>query len=72
MQAIRNLVCVEGRGRISWSGLTQDITMGSRVFQCGVELAWRRGCVMDCHTMAQGSIRGGNGIKTELHVFSGK
>ena len=32
----RLLVCVEGRGRISQSGLTQDIKMGSYVFQCDV------------------------------------
>ena len=30
----RSLVCVEGRGRISQSGLTKDIKMGSCVFQC--------------------------------------
>ena len=34
-----------------------------------VELAWRGGCVMDCHATAQGSIPGGNGVKTELHVL---
>ena len=28
-----------------------------------VELAWRRGSVMDCHMTAQGSIPGGNGVK---------
>ena len=32
----RSLVFVEGRGRISRSGLTQDIKMGSCVFQCDV------------------------------------
>ena len=31
-----SLVCVEGPGRISRSGLTQDIKMGSCVFQCDV------------------------------------
>ena len=35
-QVERSLVCVEGRGRISRSGLTQDIKMGSCVFQCDV------------------------------------
>ena len=32
----RSMVCVEGLGRISRSGLTQDIKMGSCVFQCDV------------------------------------
>ena len=36
LTASRSLVCVEGRGRISRSGLTQDIKMGSCVFQCDV------------------------------------
>ena len=36
----RLLVCVEHRGRISWSGLTQDIKMGSCVFQCDVPHQW--------------------------------
>ena len=36
----RSLVCVEGQGRISWSGLTQDIKMGSCVFQCDVPHQW--------------------------------
>ena len=35
-QVERSLVCVEGQGRISRSGLTQDIKMGSCVFQCDV------------------------------------
>ena len=34
-----------------------------------VELAWRTGSVMDWHAMARGSIPGGNGVKTELHVL---
>ena len=34
------LVCVEGRGRISRSGLTQDIKMVSCVFQCDVPHQW--------------------------------
>ena len=29
-----------------------------------VELAWRSGCVMDCHATARGSIPGGKGVKT--------
>ena len=33
------------------------------------ELAWPSGCVMDCHTMARGSIPGGNSVQTELHVL---
>ena len=33
------------------------------------ELAWRSGIVRDCHTTARGSIPGGNGVFTELHVF---
>ena len=36
----RSLVCVEGQGRISRSGLTQDIKMGSCVFQCDVPHQW--------------------------------
>ena len=39
-QVERSLVCVEGRGRISRSGLTQDIKMGSCVFQCDVPHQW--------------------------------
>ena len=31
---------VEGRGRISRSGLAQDIKMGSSVFQCDVPHQW--------------------------------
>ena len=30
------LVCVEGRGLISQSGLNQDINMGSCIFQCDI------------------------------------
>ena len=33
-------MCVEGRRRISWSGLTQDIKMGSYVIQCDVPHKW--------------------------------
>ena len=40
LTASRSLVCVEGRGRISRSGLTQDIEIGSCVFQCGVPHQW--------------------------------
>ena len=36
----RSLVCVEGLGRISQLGLTQDIIMGSCVFQCCVPHQW--------------------------------
>ena len=39
-QVERSLVCVEGRGRISRWGLTQDIKMGSCVFQCDVPHQW--------------------------------
>ena len=39
-QVERSLVCVEGRGRIFRSGLTQDIKMGSCVFQCDVPHQW--------------------------------
>ena len=35
-----------------------------------VELPWRSGSVMDCHATALGSIPGGNGVFTELHVLS--
>ena len=31
---------MEGQGRISQSGLTQDIEMGSSVFQCDVPHRW--------------------------------
>ena len=34
-----------------------------------VELAWRSGSVMDCHATTRGSIHGGNGVFTELHVL---
>ena len=34
-----------------------------------VELAWCSVSVMDCHAKAQGSIPGGKGVITELHVF---
>ena len=33
------------------------------------ELAWRSGSIMDCHATAWGSIPGGNGVFTELHVL---
>ena len=33
------------------------------------ELAWRNGSAMDCHATAWGSIHGGEGVKTELHVL---
>ena len=33
-------MCVEGRGMISRSGLTKDIKMDSRVFQCDVPHQW--------------------------------
>ena len=36
----RSLVCVEGWGRIYRSGLTQDIKMGSCVFQYDVPHQW--------------------------------
>ena len=34
-----------------------------------VELAWRSGSVMDCHTTTRGSIPGGNGVFTEVQVL---
>ena len=43
--------------------------MFNLVFNIGVELAWRSGCVMDCNATACGSIPGGNGVKTELNVL---
>ena len=33
------------------------------------ELAQRNSNVMDCPATARGSIPGGNGVKTELHVL---
>ena len=36
----RWLVCVDGHGRISQSGLTEDIKMGSCVFQCDFPHQW--------------------------------
>ena len=35
-----SLVCVEGRRRISQLGVTNDIKMGSYVFQCDVPHQW--------------------------------
>ena len=32
-------------------------------------MAWRSGCVMDCHASTRGSIPVGDGVKTELHVL---
>ena len=40
MTVERSLVCVEGRGRITRSGVTQVIKMGSCVFQCDVPHQW--------------------------------
>ena len=34
-----------------------------------VVLAWRSGSVMDCHATVRGSIPGGYGVFTELHVL---
>ena len=34
-----------------------------------VELACRSNSVMDCHATAWGSIPGGNGVFTELHII---
>ena len=34
-----------------------------------MELAWHSGSVMDCHATARGSIPGGTGVFTELHVL---
>ena len=34
-----------------------------------MELAWRSGSVMDCHATKRGSIPGGKGVFTKLHVF---
>ena len=63
----RSLRCVEGRERISLSGLTQDIKMGSCVFQCDVPHQWiaqRQVCPVSvycyrvgCHVL---SLRHGN------------
>ena len=39
------------------------IHVGHRHFPCGA------GSVMDCHATARGSIPGGNGVFTELHVL---
>ena len=39
------------------------------IYENKVELAWRSGSVMDCHVAARGSIPGGNGVFTELHVL---
>ena len=32
-------------------------------------LTFRSSCVMDCHATTEGSIPGGYGVKTELHVL---
>ena len=37
-----------------------------------VILAWHSGSVMDCHATARGSISGGYGVFTELHVICKK
>ena len=34
-----------------------------------VELVWHSGSVMNCHATAWGSIPGGNGAFTKLHVL---
>ena len=34
-----------------------------------VERDWPSGSVMDCHATTRGSILGGNGVFTELHVL---
>ena len=34
-----------------------------------MDLSWRSGSVMDCHATARGSMPGGNGVYTELHVL---
>ena len=34
-----------------------------------VELAWCSSSVIDCHATTWGSIPGGNGVLTELHVL---
>ena len=34
-----------------------------------MELAWRSSSVINCHATARGSISGGNGVFTELHVL---
>ena len=33
------------------------------------ELLFLRSCVMDCHATTRGSISGGDGLKTDLHVL---
>ena len=43
--------------------------MFSKCYYMFRELAWRSGSVMDCHATARGSIPGGNGVFTELHVL---
>ena len=39
------------------------------ILQCFVELAWRSGSVMDCHTTARGSIPDGISVKNEIHIL---
>ena len=54
-------VCVEGQGRISWSGLTQDIKMGSCVFQCDVphqRIAQRQVDGVCCHALCLYTVTG--------------
>ena len=36
---------------------------------CTLKFKLRSGSVMDCHATAWGSIPGGNGVFTELHVL---
>ena len=49
--------------------MSKEIYQIPEIVQIRMELAWRSGCVMDCHATARGSIPGGNGVKTRLHVL---
>ena len=49
--------------------MSKEIYQIPEIVKIRMELAWRSGCVMDCHATTRGSIPGGNGVKTELHVL---
>ena len=62
------VILVENFSCQVWSNICKRIVKTIYHFMY-VELAWRSGCVMDCHTTTSGSIIGGDGVKTELHVL---
>ena len=47
--------------------ISRDILILGILLRLKEELAWCSGSVIDCHTTAQGSSPGGNGVFTELY-----